>query len=435
MKKSGGRFRQHCQSVLAQFLASRRSLSLTSSDRPKVSIVVVTYNQAEFTAACLSRIQEHVTVPMELIIVDNGSQDDTPRLLDRLIGARIIRNAQNRGFLIAVRQAIETARGEHILLLNNDAFLWAGSVEAAIATLESDTSIGAVGGPLINVDGNLQEAGAILWRDGRTGHYGAGCDPGAPEFQFRRDVDYCSGAFLLFRASVWRALGGFDDAFVPAYCEEVDFCIRLREANLRVVYEPCAVVTHFEFGSAIDLDWARTLIRRNQARLVEKHSAALRQQQPREARNELLARARAPLAGRVLFCDDDHEPGQASRSTPSRSSAIVRSLVADGYFVTVLRIAATADRNDEPMPPEVEVLPQERRIEALLAARGGFYDSIVAKQSDTLERIRSILASARGGPGGPRVIPVADVAVLAKKDALPDRPDGSGNLAAHYGSA
>jgi GT2 family glycosyltransferase len=272
-KKQAFRLRQ--RGLLAAFLDSGRTLPLAVSPRPKVSIVVVTHNQAELTFGCLARVQEQVTVPMELIVIDNASSDDTSRLLDRFSGARIFRNPDNRGFLLAVRQAVAEARGDHILLLNNDAFPREGAVEAAVETLESDEGIGAVGASLVGMDGKLQAAGSTIWGDGWTTGIGHGCDPAAPEFQLRRDVDYCSGAFLLFRKSVWDRLGGFDEAFVPGYYEETDFCMRLNAAGLRVISEPRAVVDHFQFGSAVSLDIVTAIMLRNRARFVEKHRAAL----------------------------------------------------------------------------------------------------------------------------------------------------------------
>src|SRR5262249_49150232 len=156
-----------------------------------------------------------------------------------------IRNSENRNFLLAVNQAALEARGRYLLLLNNDAQLLPGSLRAALDTIESEPGIGAVGGRLILFDGSLQEAGSIIWRDGSCLGYGRGDNPFASSYMFRRDVDYCSGAFLLTPLELWKKLGGFDEAFVPAYYEETDYCVRLWEHGFRVVYEPAAVLMHY----------------------------------------------------------------------------------------------------------------------------------------------------------------------------------------------
>ena len=165
---------------------------------------------------------------MEVIVIDNASTDETPRLLDRVQGARVVRNSANVHFLLAVNQAARLARGDYLLLLNNDAQLQPGSLDAALATLESSPDIGAVGGRIILLDGMLQEAGSIIWRDGSCLGYGRNDDPFAPMYMFRRDVDYCSGAFLLTPRAIWEQLDGFDEAFAP------DLSRRLRSGHSHI---------------------------------------------------------------------------------------------------------------------------------------------------------------------------------------------------------
>src|SRR5215469_7903001 len=235
---------------LQSFLITAEPLQLPQSSSPEISVILVLFNRAELTLVCLRSLAEHFSVPMEIIIVDNASEDETPRLLEHLIGARVIRNAENRNFLVAVNQAAREARGEHLLILNNDAQVLPGTLQSALRTIRSAKDIGAVGGRLILLDGTLQEAGSIIWRDGSCVGYRRGDNPFAPMYMFRRDVDYCSGAFLLTPRAIWDKLGGFDEAFVPAYYEETDYCARLWERGFRVVYEPDAVLLHYEFASS-----------------------------------------------------------------------------------------------------------------------------------------------------------------------------------------
>ena len=90
----------------------------------------------------------------------------TGALLDRLEGALIVRNAENRHFVNAVNQAARLAKGEALLLLNNDACLREGTLDAAWSSLLAHVDAGAVGGPIVLPDGTLQEAGSIIWSDG-----------------------------------------------------------------------------------------------------------------------------------------------------------------------------------------------------------------------------------------------------------------------------
>ncbi len=242
---------------LDAFLSGPDMLRLPSAATPDVSIILVTYNQAELTFGCLGSIVETLADTLfgapfgvEVVIADNASTDQTAALLDRLAGATIIRNTANLHFLKAVNLAASKARGRTLLLLNNDAQLLPGSLASALRTLDSDPAIGAVGGRIILPDGTLQEAGSIIWRDGACSGYARGQDPTTPDVMFQRDVDYCSGAFLLTPAALFERMGGFDERFAPAYYEETDYCVRLWEGGYRVVYDPDAAIIHYEFGSS-----------------------------------------------------------------------------------------------------------------------------------------------------------------------------------------
>ena len=216
-------------------------------------------------------------VNAEALVVDNGSSDRVPQLLERVDGATVLRPGKNLGFLLAVNQAAKQARGRYLVLLNNDAMLEPHTLRDAVARLDADPSAGAAGGPILLWDGQLQEAGSIVWRDGSCQGYGRGDDPARPEYQFVRDVDYCSGAFLVLRRSLFESMGGLDPALVPAYYEESDFCVRLWESGQRIVYDPQLRIRHFEFASEVSAGSAIELQRRHQALFVQRrvwrHSA------------------------------------------------------------------------------------------------------------------------------------------------------------------
>ena len=115
--------------------------------------------------------------------------------------------------------------------------------------MEADDSVGICGPMLLFDDGQLQEAGGIVWSDASAWNYGRMANPMLPAFNYRREVDYVSGACMLVRRSVWDELGGFDERFAPAYYEDTDFCFAARAAGYRVVYQPYARVYHFEGGT------------------------------------------------------------------------------------------------------------------------------------------------------------------------------------------
>ena len=120
------------------------------------SIIIVTFNQVEFTQQCVESVRRMTDEPYELIFVDNGSTDGTVAYLESVGAARVIRNQVNRGFPAAVNQGIAVATGDRVLLLNNDTIVTTGWLGRMIATLERDPKIGLVG-PCSNFVGSEQQ--------------------------------------------------------------------------------------------------------------------------------------------------------------------------------------------------------------------------------------------------------------------------------------
>jgi len=142
-------------------------------------------------------------------------------------------------------------------------------------TLESDSDVGGAGAKLVWRDGRIQEAGSIIWPDGSAHGYGRGDDPSKSQYCYARDVDFCSAACLIVRRDAFEKLGGFDEAFTPAYYEDADLCMRLWNAGYRVVYQPLAIATHIEFGSSSS-ETARNLMEKHRAVFLGKHSSILK---------------------------------------------------------------------------------------------------------------------------------------------------------------
>jgi len=379
---------------LGSFLSSGSKLEIAHSENPKVSILLVLHNRAELTFACLRSIAECRTEELEVIIVDNASSDDTSKLLDRLCGVHVIRNSRNLNFLLAANQAALVAHGEHILLLNNDAQLLPGTLRNALLTLTSAPNIGAVGARIVLLDGSLQEAGSIVWSDGSCLGYGRGDDPLAPEYMFRRDVDYCSGAFLLTPRRVWKELGGFDESFQPAYYEEADYCMRLWKRGLRVVYEPGAVIVHYEFASSVSTASAIQLQIEHQRVFAERHRDALKDQGSSGVADELAARSRN-ANDRILFLDD-RVPHVWLGSGFPRARSLILSLLKYGCFVTIFPLSEGNESWEavySDLPREVEVMTGlgSALFEMFMRSRKDYYSSIVVSRPHNMKILQAML--------------------------------------------
>nr|WP_319493611.1 glycosyltransferase [uncultured Desulfobacter sp.] len=377
---------------LKQFLEAGNRLDIKKSDAPRVSILLVLFNQAALTFRCLRSIAAELNIPIEVIVIDNNSQDETSAMIKQISGITYVHNRENINFLKAVNQAAEMACGDHILLLNNDAALLPGTLANAVFRLENDPENGAVGGKIILVDGSLQEAGSIIWQDGSCLGYGRQQNPDAPQFQFLRTVDYCSGAFLLIRRNLFEELDRFDEAYAPAYYEESDFCMRLTKAGYRVLYDPCVEILHYEFGSSASTEQALSLQRRNRKRLVEKHQETLTKK-PAASPGEILnARDLTQYHGRVLFIED-RVPHDALGSGFPRCRTIVQSLIKLGMFITFYPLRFPKedwDETYETLPRQVEVMLDHgmESLQHFLQERQGYYDYILVSRPHNMEIVK-----------------------------------------------
>lgn len=370
---------------LAAFLASDERLVFPAASEPRVSVLLVTYGKAELTLRCLRELRAHGGVPLEVVLVDNASPDATPRLLDRLEGVRVLRNTTNEHFLAGTNRAARDARAPSLFLLNSDAFVTEGALPALVAALEREPAAGAVGAKLVWPDGRLQEAGSLLFSDGSAHGYGRGEDPGRAEFGFRREVDGASAAALLVRRASWERLGGFDARFAPAYYEDADLCLALRESGEKVLYEPEAVVVHAESGSSSRAA-AAELCRRNQAVFRAKWQAVLERRPPPGPGSVLLARDRRP-GERVLVIDDRLPRPQQGAGYP-RMFALVRALAASGRVVTVVPLFDGAASPEERLALGrlgIEALHGPQDLDRLLRERRGLVRKVLVSRPHTAE--------------------------------------------------
>jgi GT2 family glycosyltransferase/glycosyltransferase involved in cell wall biosynthesis len=379
--------------ALHGFLASDARLRFARVGDPTVSAIVVARNRAELTCRALRSLLADDSIPLEVVVVDNASTDETTDVLARCDGVTVARNDANIGFGPAVNQACALAKGEYLLLLNSDAEVLPGSISSALRTIAA-TGVGAVGGRLILEDGRLQEAGSIVWRDGSSSGYGRGDMPFAPMYSFERDVDYCSAALLLTRRDCFVDLGGFDPAYAPAYYEDVDYCFRLRGAGWRVVYDPTFIARHTEFGSSGSPDEALARQSRNRGTFVEKHRRALAAQHSPQEASPLEGRMVPPRGLRILYIDDQ-VPRDALGAGLPRARQVLRTLVGLGHFVTMYPLVYCEESSPglREIPRTIEVMKGygPERLWEILRERSGYYDRVIVSRPHNFQTFRSVI--------------------------------------------
>lgn len=216
-------------------------------NNPRVSIVIPMHNKFPTTYHCLASLLVAANcVSFEVILVDDGSQDETTQIPTLIKGVGYIRNDEAQGFVLACNRGGELARGEYIVMLNNDTEVTSHWLDELLWPFEHFDQVGLTGAKLLYPDGTLQEAGGIVWNTGDPWNYGRQANPFDPRYNYTRQVDYLSGACLMLPRRLWNALGGFNEAFVPAYFEDTDLAFRVRDQGYKTVYTPFAQVAHFE---------------------------------------------------------------------------------------------------------------------------------------------------------------------------------------------
>jgi GT2 family glycosyltransferase len=247
--RGGGNTTKISPSQLSEWTDELRHLANCLPEKtPSISIIIPVYNQIRFTLACIHSIFFHAERhDFEIIIADDQSTDETPIVFSQNIRhVQYHRNNTNLGFLNNCNQAAESAKGRFLIFLNNDAIVLPGWLDELIKPLEENPEIGLVGSKLIYPDNRLQEAGGIIFSDAGGWNYGRFDNPNKSEYNYLRDVDYCSGASIAIPADLWRRSGGFDQRFSPAYYEDTDLAFQIRGIGKRVVYNPLSEVIHFE---------------------------------------------------------------------------------------------------------------------------------------------------------------------------------------------
>jgi len=388
-----------CEQILDRVGKRAKQLASAHRGRPAASIIVPVYNNFLDTLLCLTALLELEDVPsFEIIVADDGSNDATSEVVGSIGGVvRHLRQPRNLGFLGNCNAAAEIAQGSTIVLLNNDTLVLPGWLDGLLAPFDRAELVGFVGSKLINWDGTLQEAGGIFWEDGSAWNFGRGQDALAPEFNYLKDVDYCSGASIAVPTTLWRQLGGFDPHYSPAYCEDSDLAFRVRAAGYRTLYNPQSEVVHHE-GRSHGRDTnsgVKAYQVTNQERLRERWGDVLARDHFANAHNVLEARDRSRNKIHVLVID--HYVPQWDQDAGSRTIYQYLEIFLDlGFQVTFWPDNLHRDPVYGPalQAMGVEVIYGPRfhdGFEDFIRDRSELYDAVFVSRPHVADRYLSLL--------------------------------------------
>ncbi len=317
--------------------------ALPVSATPTVSVIIPMHGKLAYTLACLESICRcPPDTAFEVIVVDDASPQDPTGTLSAIGGLRLLRQAQNQGFVDSCNAGAAQAKGEYLLFLNNDTQVAPGWLDALLACMTDTPRCGIAGSRLIYPDGRLQEAGGLVFADGSTWNVGRFESANDPRYGYRREVDYVSGAALLIERALFTQVGGFDPRYAPGYYEDTDLAFAVQQAGRRVMYEPASRIIHCEGISAgRDLGAGmKQFQERHRTVFADKWAARLASQ---PASGQLLE----PLLdrharGRILIIDS-MTPDPARDSGSLRLTAIFDILRALGWQVVFAADDGVAD--------------------------------------------------------------------------------------------
>lgn len=363
---------------------------------PCVSIIIPVFNHFDQTARCLlSLSQLRTAIDFEIIVVDDGSSDDTEAILKELYGIRYIRNDTNSGFIDSCNKGATQARGEYILLLNNDTFVLPGWLDALTDTFIQHKDCGLAGSMLVYPHRTMQEAGGCIFRDASGCNWGRGKTLRDPVYNYLREVDYCSGASIMIRSQLFKQLGGLDTRFRPAYYEDTDLAFAVREAGLKVYYQPASKVIHYE-GVTSGKDITRGMKAfqaRNQSVFKEKWANVLTKQPENLGVGQIPTHGRR--LGRILVLD-------ATTPTPDKDSGsldmfnALRIMVRLGYHVDYIPTKRPfhLGRYTEDLQKAGVCCyhkPYFTNLEAFLSTRPDIYDLVFISRLVTMKSCHEIV--------------------------------------------
>jgi GT2 family glycosyltransferase len=247
-----------------------------------ITIVIPVRNGRRFLAACLDSLlaqqQAAPELALHIVAVDNDSIDGSADFITHHYpSVQLIRNTINRGFAGGCNQGLLAAPADLMILLNQDTAVQAGWVQAvadAFADPVDGPTIGVVGCKILYPDGRtIQHAGGYLQRPAMYGIHYAHHEHDHGQGDQSKAVEWVTGAAFAIRRATLERVGLLDEGFWPGYFEDVDYCLRVQAAGLRIWYCAKAVLSHQETSSKIDEETIQRFYHRGRLRLALKHLA------------------------------------------------------------------------------------------------------------------------------------------------------------------
>ncbi len=257
-------------------------IELRASRFPRVSVIVPATGSRDLLRAALRSVASNgpSDIEFEVIVVLNESDEaDVHDLNATVTGVQFLQSSVNLGLAGAANRGRAAASGELLIVLHDDAEVEPGWIEALVEAADSHPGAGVIGGKVLSLDGRLQNAGMVLWRDANSSAPWTDLAPPPTAFDEVRQVDYCGTSSLLIRAELWDAIGGLDERFYPVYYVDVDLAMTARSLGWVVLYQPKSRIRHHS-GASGTSRWRTFVYDRNRHLFIAKWGDALQHHEP-----------------------------------------------------------------------------------------------------------------------------------------------------------
>jgi GT2 family glycosyltransferase len=351
---------------------------------PLVTVSVLVYGPSPWLARVVDALRANTAIPYELVLVDNGTTAETREYLAGVEHARVLRPDRNLGFGVGHDAAANVARAPYFCALNSDAVVPPGWLDALVAPLAADPSVGATAPVYVYPDGRLQEAGAAVEPSGRIIAFGRFDDAADARYRLSGRMPFASAACMVMRTADFRAAGGFDPRYGLVYYEDVDLVFALLARGLHVELVADVQVVHAQGASSAPEDAERRLLG-NRERFRRRYQSLLTGRPDVFGRPEAhhLAAARDfDACDRVLVVRDPLD------AVAARFVEACRARLRDGRVTVVVEDDEGDGDTSDWLARGVEVVAA-RELDALLTARRFHYAAVVAfpAVNNELERI------------------------------------------------
>jgi O-antigen biosynthesis protein len=299
---------------------------------PLLSIIIIMKPSVEHIIKNLKSILENTSCNYEIIAIDDSLGEQLSNIIQQISNLAYIKKEGFGDTFSSLNEILESIHGRYTIFLDSETILTKNWLDPLLNKL-NDNTVGAIGCKLVGQNEILQEAGGIVWYNGDILRYGYGDQANKPEYNYVREVDYCSSYALLIRYELLKDIVGFNDDYNLGNLRPVDLCFSIRKRGYKVIYNPFSTIIHLEEQNLPDNTISVT--QQYKEKFIDKWNTVLVNEHYKNTLKDVF-RARDKRKGKRILVLDQWVPRFDRDSGSLRMSSILRILNGLGHSVTLV---------------------------------------------------------------------------------------------------